>query len=252
MTDEAVNRLTGEVATVWDGAGDDTWDDNWDAAFASVDAGGEAAPGEEMKPGVETDPGDQSEPDAGSEAAPPLRYPNVEAWVGGWLAAAAARQLGGPFVWCAEWWRHVEAVSRLEAMWRTWEALRHDAVFGMSVWWRDHADPHLAVLLSRDGGPFAGCGVSRHTELPDLASSAPPAGWWGIALDPAEAGDESDEGVADLDDVAPDQVRLRTGALETEGQDLPEGPTTGTVPEPEPAADPPAADPSASSRRRTR
>jgi len=58
-------------------------------------------------------------------------------------------------VWAAEWWRYAEAVSRLDSLWRAWEHLRLDASTGMSVWWRDHADHHMPILLDPDG-PFAG------------------------------------------------------------------------------------------------
>jgi hypothetical protein len=44
----------------------------------------------------------------------------------------------------------------LEALWRAWEFLRLEGTAGMSVWWRDHADHHMSVLLSTDG-PFKGC-----------------------------------------------------------------------------------------------
>ena len=37
-----------------------------------------------------------------------------------------------------------------------WEFLRLDETIGMSVWWRDHADHCMSVLLSADG-PFKGC-----------------------------------------------------------------------------------------------
>ena len=44
---------------------------------------------------------------------------------------------------------------RLEALWRAWEHLRLDPATGMSVWWRDHADHHMRVLMA-DDGPFHG------------------------------------------------------------------------------------------------
>ena len=55
----------------------------------------------------------------------------------------------------SEWWRSAEAISRLDALWRAWENLRLDGTTGMSVWWRDHADHHMAILMDPDG-PFAG------------------------------------------------------------------------------------------------
>jgi hypothetical protein len=67
------------------------------------------------------------------------------------------RPLGGQHVtWGPEWWKHAEAIARLEALWRAWEHLRLDPATGVSVWFRDHADHHMTVLLSADG-PFKGC-----------------------------------------------------------------------------------------------
>ncbi len=43
---------------------------------------------------------------------------------------------------------------RLEALWRAWEHLRQDPATGMSVWWRDHPNHHMTVLMSPEG-PFA-------------------------------------------------------------------------------------------------
>ncbi|GMA33651.1 DUF4913 domain-containing protein [Litorihabitans aurantiacus] len=57
-------------------------------------------------------------------------------------------------VWCARWWEVPEGLMRIEAMWRAWEHLRTDPTTGASVWWRDHADHHMNVLLS-SSGPFA-------------------------------------------------------------------------------------------------
>jgi len=59
--------------------------------------------------------------------------------------------------WCPEWWRHDEAVLRLFALWRAYEALRRDDQgLGLSQWWLQHADPHMRVLMAVDG-PFELC-----------------------------------------------------------------------------------------------
>lgn len=92
------------------------------------------------------------------ELPPPLVYGSVDEFVREYLRHVYRRKIGGRGtgrVWAGEWWRYDEAVIRLEAMWRAWEHLRQDAATGMSVWWRDHADPHMAVMLDPDG-PFAG------------------------------------------------------------------------------------------------
>ncbi|GAB93457.1 DUF4913 domain-containing protein [Gordonia rhizosphera] len=73
--------------------------------------------------------------------------------------------------WCPRWFEHPEAVSRLEALWRAYEALRLDPATGMSTWWRDHADYHMKMLMAPDG-PFEACSADQGhsdrtpTELP--------------------------------------------------------------------------------------
>ncbi|WP_380169640.1 DUF4913 domain-containing protein [Jannaschia sp. R86511] len=112
----------------------------------------------------------------GEEAQEPY-FPNVDVFVHEFLAPTYRRSLEGNHrVWCAEWWRHAEAINRLESLWRAWEHLRLDPATGMSIWWRDHADHHMPALLAPDG-PFKGCGSDRGhqpraTALP--VSSAPP------------------------------------------------------------------------------
>lgn len=82
----------------------------------------------------------------------------------------------GGMKWAARWWEYPEALSRLDALWRAWEHLRLDLATGMSVWWRDHADHHMPVLLS-PSGPFAASndqnkrGEPLPYELPSTACS---------------------------------------------------------------------------------
>ena len=66
-----------------------------------------------------------------------------------------------------------EAGVDVQALWRAWEALRLDATTGMSVWWRDHADHHLPILLSPDG-PFARCAARAHQTPPIPYPPTPP------------------------------------------------------------------------------
>lgn len=116
----------------------------------------------------------EEEPDA-----PELFYPNVAEFVSGKLATSYRRQLNvqGGVTWCPQWWKHAEAISRLEALWRAWEFLRLDGTTGMSVWWRDHADHHMSVLLSTDG-PFRGCSPDdgHRSKLVPLPCEEPPSG----------------------------------------------------------------------------
>jgi hypothetical protein len=83
------------------------------------------------------------------------------------------KDVGNATVWCPEWWRHPEAVMRLDGLWMAWEVLRA-APDGMSAWFRDHADVHMAVLLD-ERGPFRECKNQKHQErLPELPLVPPP------------------------------------------------------------------------------
>ena len=117
---------------------------------------------------------------------PGLYYLTLEEWVGEWLFPVYRRSvLGHDRVWCPQWWRHAEAVARLESLWRAWEHLRQDAATGLSVWFRDHADHHMTILLDADG-PFKGCD-GRHSDRPldELPHDPPPAGMF----EPDDLGD---------------------------------------------------------------
>lgn len=138
-------------------------DDEWDEALATDSEGTAGA-----------------EPDDDTPDQPEPLYPSVEAWVEQWLAPSLRRPWTKDLCWCPEWWRHTEVISRLEALWRSWEHLRTDGTTGMSVWWRDHADPHLASLLTRETSPMSGCGRhGGHTEYEPLETTPAPPGWWG-------------------------------------------------------------------------
>lgn len=87
-------------------------------------------------------------------SAPPTKYGSVDEFVREYLRHVYKRRIDGRHrCWAGAWWRYEEAVIRLEALWRSWEHLRLDPDVGMSVWWRDHADYHMAVLMDPDG-PF--------------------------------------------------------------------------------------------------
>jgi hypothetical protein len=106
--------------------------------------------------------GDDSAPAEGAPAAPDaaaeptLFFGSVDEFVRERLRYTYSRRVGpqGQYRWAADWWRYPEAISRLDALWRSWEALRLEPTFGMSVWWRDHADHHMRMLMAPDG-PFA-------------------------------------------------------------------------------------------------
>lgn len=90
-----------------------------------------------------------------AEPEPGLYYGSVDEFLREYLRNVYRRRIDGRHrCWAGRWWEYDEAVIRLEALWRSWEHLRQDAATGMSVWWRDHADHHMAVLMDPDG-PFS-------------------------------------------------------------------------------------------------
>lgn len=117
-------------------------------------------------------PGDEIDDD--TDDVPELVYPDVGTFVRDKIAYSYRREVteGIDRRWCPEWWRHEEANSRLEALWRAWEHLRLDPATGMSVWWRDHADHHMEKLFDPEG-PFKACSVREGHAVPDSISYIP-------------------------------------------------------------------------------
>ena len=113
---------------------------------------------------------------------PELYFSTLPQFVEQLLVPMYRRSLGAnTLTWCAEWWRHPEAIVRLEALWRSWEHLRLDPATGMSVWLRDHLHHHIAILLSSDG-PFKGCKPDQHGErLKPFPIAPPPTGLFDTA-----------------------------------------------------------------------
>lgn len=101
---------------------------------------------------------------AGQSLALPV-YGRVEDWVSGYFIPLFRRPLGGQYRWCPGWDEHLEAVSRLTALWRAWEACRIEPGTGVSDWYGSHLDHHLPILLG-PAGPFAQCSPDGgHLEL---------------------------------------------------------------------------------------
>lgn len=114
-----------------------------------------------------------------TEPAPVNVYPDVAAFVAGFLAPTYAhdwsRYSSGDWHWCSRWWLHAEAVVRLEAMWAAWEHLRLSPTTGRSSWLLQHADPAMAMLTAA-GGPFADCKPGQHVAPTPLPTEEPPPG----------------------------------------------------------------------------
>lgn len=134
--------------------------EDWDNAYTNT------------HPTADTSNGDDSEP-------PKPVFDNVETFVNDYLAQLIRRPTSNSWCWCPRWWEHAEAIARLEALWRSWESLRLDGTTGMSVWFRDHLEPHLGMLTDIDRSPFSECHNGTHTENPPLPVEPAPPEWWG-------------------------------------------------------------------------
>lgn len=112
----------------------------------------------------------------------PMIYTNVVEFVENYLSLVYRRQVTdiSETVWCPEWWKHAEAVARLDALWRAWEHYRLQPSTGLSVWFLDHADPHMTKLFD-PRGPFKYCSVRNgHKDmLSPLPSKSPAQGLFG-------------------------------------------------------------------------
>ena len=129
-------------------------------------------------------------PAAGQDnPAPQPVYQGVEDWVTGQFLPMFKRPLGGEYRWCAQWWQHAEAITRLTALWHAWETLRLQPGTGMASWLRDHLDHHLPLLLGR-GGPFAQCSEDEHIDPREARTGLAPPGWWDTSGAAAPAGQE--------------------------------------------------------------
>ena len=119
-----------------------------------------------------------------AEQPPELYYGSIDQFVREMIVPVFRRQVGERAArrWAAEWWRNAEAIIRLEALWRSWEHLRLDPATGISVWLRDHADHHLAVLMDPDG-PFKKS-VDEARPGEPLPYTAPPEGLFPDLRDP--------------------------------------------------------------------
>ncbi|MDA8370952.1 MAG: DUF4913 domain-containing protein [Nocardiopsaceae bacterium] len=142
---------------------------------------------------VDENTGELADDDTGEAAAEPsLYYGSVDEFLREYLRHVYRRKIDGRHkVWAARWWEYDEAVIRLEALWRSWEHLRLDGKTGMSVWWRDHADHHMAVLMDPEGPFLAADATAEENQCKKgapLPYQAPPAGLFpDVREDPGSA-----------------------------------------------------------------
>lgn len=108
---------------------------------------------------------------------PTTLFPDFQTWMVEWLIPIIHRPLRGGVTWCPEWWRHAEAVVRLDAVWRAWEEARSEGGSAMAHWWQAYFDTTFAELTS-DRGPFASCKDKVHDgKLEMLPCNPAPEDW---------------------------------------------------------------------------
>lgn len=105
----------------------------------------------------------------------PMLYANSADWLAGYLLPMWRR--GPEARWCTKWWLHAEAYTRIEALWRAWEALRYEGPLGIATWLLNFCDPLMRELTS-PSGPFRKCHpiTGEHDQLPAWTVEPPPEG----------------------------------------------------------------------------
>ncbi len=115
-----------------------------------------------------TDPGwdPTVDPDDGS----PGVYDSCDEWVRDWLLVVV--RPSRPVHWCARWWAHPEAASRLGALWAAWEVAELEGGAGPSHWWVYHFAGHWDALVGSTG-PFSACTPTTHNVPPRPLATEP-------------------------------------------------------------------------------
>ena len=83
------------------------------------------------------DAGEQSPAGGHNHAGPEpkLVYSSAVEFFAELLAQSYVREVneGAAYAWCPEWYKHPEALIRMEAIWRAWEHLRLEPSLGVST-----------------------------------------------------------------------------------------------------------------------
>jgi hypothetical protein len=93
--------------------------------------------------------------------------PDLHAWVQTRIAVLVRKTTttgeGGGIRWCRLWWQHSDAVQRFTALYLAYAQLSAEqSQLWLSIFLRDHLDPHLATLTS-PYGPFHACTPRKHS-----------------------------------------------------------------------------------------
>lgn len=78
-------------------------------------------------------------------------YADVGEFVDHFVLPHYRHQLFKDVRWCAYWWEHTAALTRLEYLHEAFEHMCLDDPPSKSVWLRDHFDKHMSVLAAPTG-----------------------------------------------------------------------------------------------------
>lgn len=106
------------------------------------------------------------------DTAPAPEFASVDAFVEDYILPNWRHRLVGDARWCARWWCHAEAITRLEALWEGFEVMRREPAPALSIWWRDQLDPHMRALTD-PAGTFAGCTATKYDQVHQQQDSWP-------------------------------------------------------------------------------
>jgi phosphoglycolate phosphatase-like HAD superfamily hydrolase len=114
--------------------------------------------------------------DSGPSPEPASEEADLVAWVEEHLAVLVRKTTttgeGGGIRWCRQWAEHAEAVDRIRALQMAHRQLSAEqSDMWLSVYLRDHLDPHLATLTSPHG-PFHACTPRKHSTIVEALGQA--------------------------------------------------------------------------------
>lgn len=155
-------------------ASDERWEEMREAALRERNEGRQS--GRPPKRRDRDEFPDRQDTDDDSETPQPV-FATVEEYVTERFIPMYRRILGSEFRWCPRWWEHAEAISRLTAIWHSWEVKRLEPGTGIPEWYRDYLDPQLPILMGPNG-PFAMCNEYEHKEISQARLVPAPDGYW--------------------------------------------------------------------------
>ncbi|WP_104293330.1 DUF4913 domain-containing protein [Clavibacter michiganensis] len=116
---------------------------------------------------------DSDAPASSDPDARELAFANVYEFVDEWLLPRYRRK-PGLTQWDPRWFENLEALDRLEALWRSFEYMRYQGMTGMQVFWTDHHGPTMRELTHPDGVFWYLTDYDTQVEPPLLRSDRPP------------------------------------------------------------------------------